>query len=149
VNFASFSTGCAQPALCAAEVADWPLQQEQGMHGSFSRADTLNFMAARGPDFRTQYVDELPASNADIGTTLMQLLQLSIDHQGSPQGRVLTEALSAESSAAPPPTIAARTVESKPSANGLKTVLKVQSVAGHDYLDAAGFTGHTVGLDAE
>lgn len=38
--------------LRAAEVADTSLQAGQGMHGSFSRADTWNFMAARGPHFR-------------------------------------------------------------------------------------------------
>jgi hypothetical protein len=149
VNFASFSTGCAQPVLCAAEVADVPLQQGQGMHGSFSRADTWNFVAARGPDFRTHYVDELPVSNADIGMTLIQLLQLSIEPKGSLQGRVLTEALGAGSSAGPPSTIARRTVESKPAANGLKTILEIQSVENHDYLDAAGFPGRSVGLDGQ
>jgi hypothetical protein len=149
VNFASFGTGCGQPMLCAAEVADSPLQQGQGMHGSFSRADTWNFMAARGPDFRTHYIDELPASNADIGMTLVELLRLSIDHNGSLQGRVLSEALNAGSYAGPPPSIATRTVESRPSANGSKTVLKIQSVEDHEYLDATGFPGHTVGLDAQ
>ena len=32
------------------------LQQGQGMHGSFSRADTMNFMAAIGPDFKSGFV---------------------------------------------------------------------------------------------
>jgi hypothetical protein len=34
------------------EIADTGLQQGQGMHGSFSRADTFNNMAAIGPDFK-------------------------------------------------------------------------------------------------
>ena len=38
--------------MCAVEIADTGLQQGQGMHGSFSRADTMNFMAAIGPDFK-------------------------------------------------------------------------------------------------
>jgi hypothetical protein len=37
VNFRSFSTGCDEPVLCAATVADTALQQGQGMHGSLSR----------------------------------------------------------------------------------------------------------------
>ena len=28
------------------------------MHGSFSRGDTMNFMAAIGPDFKHGYVDD-------------------------------------------------------------------------------------------
>src|ERR1043166_3998624 len=44
VNFRSFTTGCEQPVLCTVEVADTSLQQGQGMHGSFSRADPMNSM---------------------------------------------------------------------------------------------------------
>jgi hypothetical protein len=58
VNFRSFSTGCAEPVMCTVEIADAGLQQGQGMHGSFSRADTMNFMAAIGPDFKRGFVDE-------------------------------------------------------------------------------------------
>ena len=57
VSFRSFSTGCQRAELCTAEIADTVLQQGQGMHGSFSRADTWNFMAASGPDFRKAYKD--------------------------------------------------------------------------------------------
>jgi len=46
------------------------------MHGSFSRGDTMNFMAAVGPDFKAGYVDALPVSNADVGMTIAQLLDL-------------------------------------------------------------------------
>jgi hypothetical protein len=46
VNFRSYATGCDKPVMCAVNVADSGLQQGQGMHGSFSRADTMNFMAA-------------------------------------------------------------------------------------------------------
>jgi hypothetical protein len=60
VNFRSFSTGCDEPVLCAATVADTTLQQGQGMHGSLSRADTMNFMAAVGPDFKSGFVDTAP-----------------------------------------------------------------------------------------
>ena len=44
-----FSLGCADPTTCGVEVADTGLQQGQGMHGSFSRADTRNIMGAAGP----------------------------------------------------------------------------------------------------
>ena len=59
VNFRSFGTGCVEPLLCAATVSDTGLQQGQGMHGSFSRADTMNFMAAFGPSFKTGFVDDV------------------------------------------------------------------------------------------
>ena len=92
VNFASASTGCAQPVLCTAEVADTLLQQGQGMHGALSRADTMNFMAATGPDFKRGFVDEAPVSNADIGRTIAEVLHVDIPFSGAMTGRVLGEA---------------------------------------------------------
>jgi predicted dithiol-disulfide oxidoreductase (DUF899 family) len=52
VNFRSYVTGCGTPTNCSVEVADTVLRQGQGMHGSFGRGDTMNFMAAIGPDFK-------------------------------------------------------------------------------------------------
>ena len=52
VNFRSWSSGCEEPTNCSVEIADTVLRQGQGMHGSFSRGDTLNFTAAIGPDFK-------------------------------------------------------------------------------------------------
>src|SRR5207237_3308917 len=46
VNFRAYSSGCDEPTNCSVEVADTVLRQGQGMHGSFSRGDTMNFMAA-------------------------------------------------------------------------------------------------------
>src|SRR5262249_44706760 len=93
VNFRSYATGCAQPTNCAVEVSDTGLQQGQGMHGTFSRGDTLNFMAAAGPDFKRGFVDPAPASNADVGKTMAHLLGLKIVDNGKLVGRVLTEAM--------------------------------------------------------
>ena len=143
VNFKSFGTGCAQPERCTAEVADTTLQQGQGMHGSFSRADTWNFMAATGPSFRKRYVDKLPASNADIGRTLAKLLNLQIQPKGPLLGRVLGESLvggKAKKAGR------CKAVASKPAANGLATLLRQQCVDGVTYTDAAGFAKRTVGL---
>ena len=72
VSFRSFDTVCGEPVRCAVEVADTVLQEGQGMHGSFSRADTWNFMAMQGPDFKSHFVDPAPASNADVGRTIAQ-----------------------------------------------------------------------------
>jgi hypothetical protein len=151
VNFSSkLIPGCTlKQSLCAEEVADTSLMEGQGMHGSFSRADTWNFMAARGPDFRSGFVDELPASNADIGMTMAELLNLTLPSRGTLKGRVLTEALTGRDgpSEARLPQVTARTLESKPTLNGLKTVLKIQALGDQTYLDAAGVVGRTVGLD--
>ena len=145
VNFRSYVAGCDEPTNCSVEVADTVLRQGQGMHGSFGRGDTLNFMAAIGPDFKTGYVDALPVSNADVGATAARLLNLTPKPKGNLIGRVITEAMP---NGATPQAFAA-TVKSQPSANGLRTVLKFQRVLAQRYFDAAGFPGRTVGLDAE
>ena len=143
INFRSYATDCGRPVMCAVNVADTGLQQGQGMHGSFSRADTMNFMAAIGPSFKTGFVDETPASNADIGKTIAHALGLKIPFKGSLQGRVLTEALPGGDS----PTVESWVERSSPSETGLATVLVGQRVGKMRYFDAAGFSGRTVGMD--
>jgi arylsulfatase A-like enzyme len=145
VNFRSYVEGCNEPTNCSVEVADTVLRQGQGMHGSFGRGDTMNFMAAIGPDFKAGYVDHLPVSNADVGMTVAQLLGLHAQANGGLQGRVVSEALP---NGITPKVIDAKMV-SKPAANGLQTIVKYQRVLSQRYFDAAGFAGRTVGLDAE
>jgi len=142
VNFRTFSTGCDQPLLCTVEIADTGLQQGQGMHGSFSRADTMNFMAAIGPDFKAGFADETPASNADVGKTLARILGLRIKDKGKLIGRVLTEAMPGGAM----PSYIARVIRSDPDADGARTILNYQVVGATRYFDAAGFAGRTVGL---
>jgi Type I phosphodiesterase / nucleotide pyrophosphatase len=145
VNFRSYATGCDEPINCTVEIADTVLRQGQGMHGSFSRADTMNFMAAIGPDFKVGYIDALPVGNADVGMTIAQLMDLHPANEGGLIGRVISEAL--------PNGIVPKAVPgmfaSKPASNGLKTVVKYQRVLAQRYFDAAGFSGRTVGLDGE
>ena len=145
VNFRSYSTGCNEPTNCSVEVADTVLRQGQGMHGSFGRGDTMNFMAAIGPDFKAGYVDALPVSNADVGATAARLMGLTPKPKGDLIGRVMTEAMPNGAT----PKASSDTVKSEASANGLRTVLNFQRVAKQRYFDAAGFPGRTVGLDAE
>jgi arylsulfatase A-like enzyme len=142
VSFRSFSTGCEQPVLCTVEIADTTLQQGQGMHGSFSRADTMNFMAAIGPSFKRGYVDEVPVSNADVGQTLARLLGLKIPFRGSLRGRVIEEALPGGAE----PAVTTQTLRAQPAANGLATTLSYSQVGTTRYFSAAGFPGRTVGL---
>lgn len=144
VNFRSFvAPNCRLgDVLCAATVSDTTLLQGQGMHGSFSRADTANFMAAVGPSFKAGYKDSMPTSNADVGATIAQLLGLKIDKGGKLTGRVMKEALKS-GEAAP---FKAETLRSTKAANGLETILNYQTVGATRYFDAAGFPGRTVGL---
>ena len=142
INFRSFDTVCGEPVRCTVEVADTVLQQGQGMHGSFSRADTWNFMAMQGPDFKAQFVDPAPVSNADIGRMIVQLMHLDISDNGKLLGRVLTEALPGGAI----PDVTSRVITSEAAPNGLVTVLDMQQVGATRYFDAAGFPGRTVGL---
>ncbi len=145
INFRSFAAGCGEPLMCAVTVVDHTLQQGQGMHGNFSRADTKNFMAAVGPDFRAKYADPAPASNADVGMTLAHILGFKLLKKGDLIGRVLTESLKEGNHQTPQ--VKQLTRISEPAKNGLPTVLLVQVVGNSMYFDAAGFPGRTVGLE--
>jgi hypothetical protein len=123
-------------------MADTTLETGQGMHGTFSRADTRNFMAAIGPDFRKRFADPAPVSNADINPTLAHILGLDIPAKGTLRGRVAGEALKGGKKVS----VTRGWQASLPAPNGQKTVLEYQRVGGTRYFDAAGFPGRTVGL---
>src|SRR4029077_10977627 len=93
VNFRSYVEGCNEPTNCSVEVADTVLRQGQGMHGSFGRGDTMNFMAAIGPDFKAGYGDAVAGRKADVGMTIAQLMGLRSANSGGLIGRVMSEAL--------------------------------------------------------
>jgi hypothetical protein len=113
------------------------------MHGSFNRADTMNFMAAIGPDFKSGFISETPVSNADIGKTIAQLLGLKIPFHGALMGRIVEEALPGGSN----PAVEQFVERAKPGQDGLATILVGQRVGATRYFDAAGFSGRTVGLE--
>jgi len=142
VNFRSFDTVCGEPVRCPVEIADAGLQQGQGMHGSFSRADTWNFMALAGPDFKSGFVDPAPASNADIARTVGAIMGLEFMDRGTLTGRVLAEAMPGGTI----PDAIGWSVASAPAADGARTVLDLQAVGAVRYFDAAGFIGRTLGL---
>jgi predicted AlkP superfamily pyrophosphatase or phosphodiesterase len=145
VNFRSWTSGCEVPTNCSVQIADTVLRQGQGMHGSFSRGDTLNFTAAIGPDFKSGYIDALPVSNADVGITAAKLMGLLQHPKGQLVGRVMTEAMPNGAT----PQAYAGSIKSKPSATGLRTVLNFQRVGTQRYFDTAGFPGRTLGLEEE
>ena len=146
VGFRSFVVkGCKLgEQMCAAEIADTTLHTGQGMHGTFSRADTRNFMAAIGPDFKAKFADTAPVGNVDVAPTLAHLLDVSLGGPGTLKGRVIAEALKGGK----PPKVTARHIVSPQTANGVKTVLDLQEVGSTRYFDAAGIPGRTVGLSA-
>ncbi len=142
VNFRSYTSGCAVPTNCTVTIADAPQQQGQGQHGGFSRGETLNFMAAIGPDFKAGFVDPAPVSNADIGKTLAKVLGLKIAAKGKLQGRVIAEAMPGGAV----PKSSSGILRGPAAANGIETILLYQEAAGTRYFDAAGFPGKTFGL---
>ena len=142
VNFRSEGTGCDQLLFCSATVSDTNLLQGQGHHGSFSRADTGNFMAAIGPAFKTGFNDTAPVSNADIAPTLEKILGVTLAPIGKLRGRPLTEALAGGKPVRP----WRQDVVSRRGDHGLRTIVNMQFVGTTRYFDAAGFPGRTVGL---
>jgi arylsulfatase A-like enzyme len=145
VNFRSFSTGCENELQCTVAVMDTPLATGQGNHGSFSRAETRNFMAAIGPDFKSGYADRAPISNADIAPTLAHVMGLDLPAKGALKGRVITEALAGGAEVA----VKSQIVKSASGPDGIQTILDLQTVGPARYFDAAGFEGKTVGLKTQ
>jgi len=145
INFRSFATESANSLMNAVTLCDTALQQGQGMHGSFSRADTLNCMTAFGPDFKEHFTDPPPVSNVDLAKTFAHILRLELPVHGRLEGRLLSEALKGG-----PETVAFETksIKSEPAGNGQVTKLNYQLVGKTKYFDTAGFPGRSVGLDA-
>ncbi len=136
VTFKTFPADPKQPVMSDVQITDYPLQHGQGMHGSFSRASTFNFMAAIGPDFKKQFVDAAPVSNADIAPTLAQILGLKIASKGNLKGRVLQEALPGGPTSVPFERLAA---VSGNASNDKKTILMYQQLGKQAYFDQACF----------
>jgi hypothetical protein len=88
-------------------------------------------------------VDQVPVSNTDVVVTLAKVLRLKVPTQGKLVGRVLTEALRDRPNKVK---YKSHVLESAPGANGLKTILKYQTVGNTLYFDVAGFPGRTLGL---
>ncbi len=143
ISFKTSDTGCGTPTACGVEVADSGLQQGQGMHGTFGRADTFINMGATGPDFLSGFTDSAPASNADVGMTVASILRLNIAPKGSLVGRVLSEAMTGGGSI---PAYTRGTLDSAPDSNTNVTRLNYQVLGSTYYFDAAGYPGRTLGL---
>ena len=136
VAFKTFATDSTDPAMNAVEIADYGLQHGQGMHGSFGRSNTFNFMAAYGPDFKKQFVDRAPISNADIQPTLAKILGLRVESNGKLNGRILEEALIGGPASVP---YASHQQSGQAASNGKTTVLAYQQSGKQVYFDWACF----------
>jgi hypothetical protein len=146
VAFRTASSGCALPETCEVLVADSELQQGQGSHGSLSRGETHNFMAAVGPDFKAGFVDPSPVSNADLPWTIAKALGLSFPSQGKLKGRVIEEALKGGPASVPSE---AKVRRSDKAPGGFETVLEYQQVDQALYFDAGGMPGRVFGLKTQ
>jgi len=142
VAFRSFSSGCAKPETCEVLVSDSELQQGQGGHGSLSRGETHNFMAAVGPDFKAGFVDPAPVSNADWAWTIAKAAGIQLHPKGKLTGRVMEEALKGGQT----PAFEAKTLHSDKGPNGFETVLNYQQLGEQKYFDAAGMPGRAFGV---
>lgn len=143
ISFRSFlNTGCEIALQCAVGIHDTTQGVGQGSHGSLSRAETRNFMAAIGPSFKTGFANPAPISNADIAPTLAQIIGVTLQAKGTLKGRVITEALKGGAAV----TATRDTITSAPGPGGVRTILNRQSVGQTHYFDAAGIEGRVVGL---
>jgi arylsulfatase A-like enzyme len=136
VTFKTFSTDAQNALMTGVQITDYPLQEGQGMHGSFGRANTFNFMAAIGPDFKKQFVDQAPISNADVAPTLAYILGFELEGRGKLKGRILREALAGGPASVP---AARRVALSRSAVNGKKTILMYQQSGQQVYFDQACF----------
>jgi predicted AlkP superfamily pyrophosphatase or phosphodiesterase len=117
------------------QVSDTYLKQGQGMHGGFGRESTFNNMAAIGPDFKPNFPDDSPVSNADIAPTVARIIGIELPSNGILRGRVMTEALTSPSN----PITPAKAVSVSKELGGKVTILEYQKADGRLYFDRACF----------
>jgi arylsulfatase A-like enzyme len=147
VNFKGFALDPHNPWGTWVQIADTMLKQGQGQHGGLNRADTFNNIAAKGPDFKHNYTDSVPVSNADVAQTIAHILGLKPDmerlkpQESKWEGRVLYEALKPEVGGdADAPECTYEVKCSNPTNKGFRTILEFQTVNDkYRYLDEACF----------
>lgn len=81
VNFKSFPLDPTNPSMTSVIVSA-TRQHGQGDHGSLTRGNTFNNMAAIGPDFKKRFVSQSPVSNADVQPTLAHVMKMKIPSLG-------------------------------------------------------------------
>jgi arylsulfatase A-like enzyme len=103
-----------------------------GSHATLSEFDVHNTLIAAGPDFRRGFASDLPSANVDVAPTVLRLL--GVNAPGKFDGRVLSEALTAESA---PPSTKMETVEAERKfPNGeWRQHLRISHVGDFTYID--------------
>jgi len=104
----------------------------QGNHTSLSKFDMHNTLVASGPDFKKEFVDDLPSGNVDVAPTVLALF--GVTGEGM-DGRVLREGFAEETS---PVGKAEKTrVEAEAPVEGgmWKQYVVISSVEGRVYFD--------------
>lgn len=122
------------PAAAAGMIDANEAGNYKGTHGSLSAFDLHNTFIAAGPDFRREFVSELPTSNLDVAATIVHILGLKPPE--ALDGRIVAEALtSGEGAAAAVPE--AKTLEaSREIADGeWRQYLRTSKVGGSTYID--------------
>jgi len=115
-------------------IAAGTLEEGQGNHGALSREQTLNSMAAIGPDFKRGFSDSAPVGNIDITPTIAHILGFELPAKGKLTGRVISEALANGPAA---PAVTPQTLSSAPTSTGERTILQYQEMNGVRYYDRA------------
>ncbi len=111
-----------------------------GMHGAAGARELHNYCAAFGPDFRRNYVDLYPTSNADVTPTIVQTLGLlpNIGAGGAaPTGRAMTESLTGGQRY--PGAVRTQTMTAQLELQGVQVIstLHMTSLGGESYLDSS------------
>jgi arylsulfatase A-like enzyme len=113
--------------------ADWQRAAGKGTHATLSKFDMHNTLIAAGSDFRRGEIDDLPSGNVDLAPTIAHILGIVLPEKMD--GRVLSEAMTAESNKLPPPNT--HTLEAtRKFPNGIwRQYLRVTELGGTIYLD--------------
>ena len=111
----------------------------RGVHTSLSPFDIHNTLIAAGPDLRKGMVDHLPSGNIDLAPTVLHILGVAPpEHM---DGRVLTEALTSETSKSPDPVTHTLNATRDLGATIWQQYLRVTEFDGTAYLEEA--NGHS------
>ena len=102
----------------------------RGTHGTLSPFDMRNTLVAAGPDFRRDWIDQLPSGNPDLAPTILHILGVSAPDRMD--GRVLSEAMTTEKTTLTP--IEVHTQE---------TSCDLTNAVWHQYLRVTEFSGAT------
>ena len=113
--------------------ADWQRGAGQGTHATLSRFEMHNTLIAVGPDFRRNYVDDLPSGNVDLAPTILRIL--GIKPPQPMDGRILSEAMVNKDAVMLKPETRKIEATKDFSAGAWRQSLQISRVGSTEYLD--------------